>query len=164
MVINQNYKSWYGASKDVIYDAQAFDKIYSAAYQSVINSGTRRDLTKQYLKWVFLINTTLPYYRYFFEYYRPTQKLHVLRFLASHGTYDEKLFTNFIDMISARAKHLDHAEFIEYLNTEVCLSQDPVMNEEHDHFSDLLEVLDFYTKHQMQRSSPGTLLDETIID
>ena len=107
MVINQNYKSWYGSSKDVIYDALEFDKIYSSAYQFVMNSGTRHDLPKQYLKWVWLINTTLPYYRYFFEYYRPTQKLHVLRFLSSHGTYDDQLFKNFVDMLSQKVLKLD---------------------------------------------------------
>ena len=62
-------------------------------------TGTRRNLTKEYLKWIYLVQTTLPYYRYFFEFYKPTQKLHVLRFLSSHRAYDDQLFLNFKNML-----------------------------------------------------------------
>lgn len=43
----------------------------------------------------------IPYYQYFFEFYRPTQKLHVLRFLTDHRVYDEQLFTSLVKQIDS---------------------------------------------------------------
>ena len=43
----------------------------------------------------------IPYYQYFFEYYRPTQKLHVLRFLTDHRVYDEQLFSSLVKQIDS---------------------------------------------------------------
>ena len=65
---------------------------------------------------------------------------------------------NFVNEIDKKHSKLKKKEFIEYLNNEVCKSQDPIMNTEIDHFRDLLEVLDFACKY-----SDRSILNERII-
>ena len=84
LVMNENYRGWYGKSRDVSFDAQAFDQMYSASWQTILNATTFRDIINMYHPWVHLAQMLTPYYVYFFQYYRPTQKLHVLQFMTNH--------------------------------------------------------------------------------
>ena len=101
MVFNANHRSWYGTSKDVLFDSQAGDKMYATSpySRSTIYTGTTFHQVHLFLNSFFIANDLIPFYTSFFESYRPTQKLHVLRFLTSHGVYDQGLFSNFVDQI-----------------------------------------------------------------
>lgn len=97
MVMNATHKSYYGGSKDILYDAQKGDKLFqSGGILSVLDVGTLSDFLHIYPSWVSAVNILIPFYAYFFDYYRPSQKLHVLRFLSNFKVYDQDLFVNFV--------------------------------------------------------------------
>ena len=92
MVLNACYRSWYGTKQDVLYECLKFDSMISNNGQYCINTGVIRAVLNSILPWFCIINTLVPYYSFFFEKYRLSQKLHVLRMMSNHQIYDEGLF------------------------------------------------------------------------
>jgi hypothetical protein len=101
MVMNTNHRSIYGHSKNVLYDSQSFETNTGGPDSFMNTTCTYREPLVIYVVQAQIVHTLIPFYTYFFEYYRDTQKLHVLRFLANHQIYDEGLFKNFIDNLES---------------------------------------------------------------
>ena len=89
--------------------------------------GTQQNLYYLYSSWCIIAEKIVPFYRHFFKYYRPTQKMHVLRFLANHKVYDEELFENFVRQISQSMASMSDHKAKEFVR-ELCFLQDPIQN------------------------------------
>jgi len=148
MVMNHIQRSVYGESKNIGQDSQAFDKMYNNQRQMVLCSGTLRDPMARYIVWAQIAYNTIPFYKYYFKFYRPNQKLLVLRFLQRHQVFNEGLFSDFTQWFFHSVRQTKEKDF-EQAIAKMCQSQDPLTNERLDHFDDLLTVLDFYLKNQL---------------
>lgn len=131
--------------------------MYSFGHLFEYPAGTIKQQSVKFDIWVEIVNSLIPYYKHFFDFYKTNQKLHVLRFMSNYKVFDRELFQNFINELHKTRKYSDE-QFETYVRN-LCFSQDPVSNQSMDHFNDLLQVLDFYQLNVMQAqgvdNSPG---------
>ena len=149
-MINHNYGIWFANTKDVR---------LSVVEQTVLQGWLKDVLPVAMFNshhYVYETLTTIakhfvPFYKYYFNYYKPSQKLVSLRFLQSFNIYDKELYDDLVRDIEMALKPMSKAAQIKNLET-ICQAQDPITNEKIDRFFELLAVMDFQKKTEMEAS------------
>ena len=87
----------------------------------------------------------LPFFKYYFAFYKPSQKLVSLKFLQNFNIYDKELFESFAQDINQALKPASKDTQMRNI-ASICQAQDPITNETLDRFYDMLSTLEFYIK------------------
>ena len=101
MVMNATHNSIFGSSKDILFDAMSTTRMYvQNTSAATLQAGTTMDLQYLYTSIVPAVHVLIPYYTYFFDFYRISQQLHVLFFFTNFSVYDQGLFQSFVSRIN----------------------------------------------------------------
>ena len=83
----------------------------------------------------------VPFYKYYFDYYKLSQKLVAMRFLSNYKVYDKTLAMSFVTSLNTFNLH----NYCKAAKKEdpFWVAQHPITNEKINRFYEMLDVLDF---------------------
>ena len=97
-MVNHNFRIWFANSKDIRLSVVE-QTLLQAWFKDMLPVAMFNSHHYVYENLTTIAKHFVPFYKYYFNYYKPSQKLVSLRYLQSFNIYDKELYDNFVDDI-----------------------------------------------------------------
>ena len=160
-MINHNFNNWFRGSKDIKLDI-VNKTLFQHSNRAIMPVLLFIPHQYIYCDMQSIAKHFIPFFKHYFSFYKPSQKLVSLKYLQNFNIFDRELFESFTHDINQALKPYSKEAQLKNIAT-ICEAQDPITNETHDRFYDILAILDFYLEqlHESPLNVEGCELNDS---